>query len=138
MYLSYDDLLTGINTESLNVITRNRDNADQAIREAVAEVRSYLCVRYDIDSEFKKSGDDRDPMVFRMVRDIALYRCYAISNPSSMPEMRRRNYDDAISLLKSIQGEKAALPGLKRLDGDTDGSNYVKYGGNAKRRNKWL
>ena len=138
MYLSYDDLLTGINSESLNVITRNRDNAEQAIREAVAEVKSYLSVRYDIDNELMKSGSDRDPMVFRMVRDIALYRCYAISNPSSMPEIRRRNYEDTISLLKSIQSEKAALPGLKRLDSDNGGSNYVKYGGNTKRKNKWL
>ena len=115
MYLSYDDLLTGINTESLNVITRNRDNADQAIREAVAEVRSYLCVRYDIDSELQKSGNDRDPMVFRMVRDIALYRCYAISNPASMPEMRRRNYDDAIVLLKEQETELCDRCGRIRL-----------------------
>lgn len=138
MYLLYDDLQTGINTESLNVITRSRENAEQAIREAVAEVRSYLCARYDIEAELEKTGDDRDPMVFRMVRDIALYRCYAISNPTSMPEIRRRNYEDAISMLKSVQGEKAALPGLERLDGGNEGSNYVKYGGNTKRRNKWL
>lgn len=138
MYLSFEDLQTGINTESLNVITRNKGNAEQAIREAEAEVSGYLCVRYDIRSELEKSGDDRDPTVFRLVRDIALYRCYAISNPASMPEMRRRNYDDAISLLKSIQAEKAALPGLNRLGGVNEGSNYVKYGGNKKRRNRWL
>lgn len=138
MYLSYEDLQTGINTESLNVITRNRENAEQAIREAEAEVSGYLCVRYDIRSELEKAGSDRDPTVFRLVRDIALYRCYAISNPSSMPEIRRRNYEDAISLLKNIQAEKAALPGLNRLDGGNEGSNYVKYGGNRKRRNRWV
>lgn len=100
MYIDYNDLKTGINEETLNVITRNRGNAEQAVKEAVAEVRTYLCVRYDIDAEYRKTGDSRDATVFRLVRDIALYRCYAISNPTSMPEIRRQNYEDALKLLR--------------------------------------
>lgn len=138
MYIDYSDLQTGINSETLSVITRNQANASQAIKEAEAEVRTYLCVRYDIDAEFKKQGDARDATVFRLVRDIALYRCYAISNPTSMPEIRRQNYEDAITLLKNIQGERASLPGLTRLDSGSQGSNYVKFGGNKKRKNKWV
>jgi len=138
MYIDYNDLKTGISEETLGVITRNQDNARQAISEAVAEVRTYLCVRYDIDAEFRKTGDNRDATVFRLVRDIALYRCYAISNPTSMPEIRRQNYKDALKLLRDIQSERASLPGLTRLDGGSQGSNYVKYGGNKKRKNKWV
>lgn len=138
MYIDYNDLKTGINEETLNVITRNLGNAEQAVKEAVAEVRTYLCVRYDIDAEYRKTGDSRDATVFRLVRDIALYRCYAISNPTSMPEIRRQNYEDAIKLLRDIQAERASLPGLTRLDAGSQGSNYVKYGGNQKRKNKWV
>lgn len=137
MYIDYNDLKTGINEETLNVITRNRGNAEQAVKEAVAEVRTYLCVRYDIDAEYRKTGDSRDATVFRLVRDIALYRCYAISNPTSMPEIRRQNYEDAIKLLRDIQAERASLT-LTRLDAGSQGSNYVKYGGNQKRKNKWV
>lgn len=137
MYINYNDLKTGINEETLSVITRNQNNAEQAIREAEAEVRTYLCVRYDIDKEYCKTGDSRDATVFRLVRDIALYRCYAISNPTSMPEIRRQNYEDAIKLMRDIQAERASLA-LTRLDGGSQGSNYVKYGGNQKRKNKWV
>ncbi len=137
MYIDYNDLKTGINEETLNVITRNRGNAEQAVKEAMAEVRTYLCVRYDIDAEYRKTGDSRDATVFRLVRDIALYRCYAISNPTSMPEIRRQNYEDAIKLLRDIQAERASLT-LTRLDAGSQGSNYVKYGGNQKRKNKWV
>lgn len=137
MYINYNDLKTGINEETLSVITRNQNNAEQAIREAEAEVRTYLCVRYDIDEEYSKTGDSRDATVFRLVRDIALYRCYAISNPTSMPDIRRQNYEDAIKLLRDIQAERASLT-LTRLDGGSQGSNYVKYGGNQKRKNKWV
>lgn len=137
MYINYNDLKTGINEETLSVITRNQNNAEQAIREAEAEVRTYLCVRYDIDREYCKTGDSRDATVFRLVRDIALYRCYAISNPTSMPDIRRQNYEDAIKLLRDIQAERASLT-LTRLDGGSQGSNYVKYGGNQKRKNKWV
>ena len=137
MYINYNDLKTGINEETLSVITRNQNNAEQAIREAEAEVRTYLCVRYDIDEEYRKTGDSRDATVFRLVRDIALYRCYAISNPTSMPEIRRQNYEDAIKLMRDIQAERASLA-LTRLDGGSQGSNYVKYGGNQKRKNKWV
>lgn len=137
MYIDYNDLKTGINEETLNVITRNQGNAEQAVKEAVAEVRTYLCVRYDIDAEYRKTGDSRDATVFRLVRDIALYRCYAISNPTSMPEIRRQNYEDAIKLLRDIQAERASLT-LTRLDAGSQGSNYVKYGGNQKRKNKWV
>lgn len=137
MYINYNDLKTGINEETLSVITRNQNNAEQAIREAEAEVRTYLCVRYDIDEEYCKTGDSRDATVFRLVRDIALYRCYAISNPTSMPEIRRQNYEDAIKLMRDIQAERASLA-LTRLDGGSQGSNYVKYGGNQKRKNKWV
>lgn len=137
MYIDYNDLKTGINEETLNVITRNQGNAEQAVKEAMAEVRTYLCVRYDIDAEYRKTGDSRDATVFRLVRDIALYRCYAISNPTSMPEIRRQNYEDAIKLLRDIQAERASLT-LTRLDAGSQGSNYVKYGGNQKRKNKWV
>ena len=137
MYINYNDLKTGINEETLSVITRNQNNAEQAIREAEAEVRTYLCVRYDIDEEYCKTGDSRDATVFRLVRDIALYRCYAISNPTSMPDIRRQNYEDAIKLLRDIQAERASLT-LTRLGGGSQGSNYVKHGGNQKRKNKWV
>ena len=138
MYLTTEELTDGIHAESLTAITRgDTGKADQAIADAMAMVRSYLCVRYDVEAEYAKTGAARDGMTVKLVRDIAIYYCYEGSSPVNMPETRQKAYDDAIAFLKSVQAEKAAMPGLNRLDGNR-GSNYVKFGGNRKRRNKWL
>ena len=138
MYLNTEELTDGIHAESLTAITRGDDSkATQAIEDAMAMVRSYLCVRYDIEAEYAKTGAARDGMTVKLVRDIAIYYCYEGSSPVNMPETREKAFDDAIAFLKSVQAEKAAMPGLLRLDGSR-GSNYVKFGGNRKRRNKWL
>lgn len=138
MYITVEELTDGIHAESLTAITRgDNSKATQAIEDAMAMVRSYLCVRYDIEAEYAKTGAARDGMTVKLVRDIAIYYCYEGSSPVNMPETREKAYDDAIAFLKSVQAEKAAMPGLARLDG-SKGSNYVKYGGNRKRRNKWL
>ena len=138
MYITTEELTDGIHAESLTAITRgDNTKATQAIEDAMAMVRSYLCVRYDIDAEYAKTGAARDGMTVKLVRDIAIYYCYEGSSPVNMPETREKAYDDAIAFLKSVQAEKAAMPGLARLDGSR-GSNYVKFGGNRKRRNKWL
>ena len=132
MYLTTTDLEMGIQEEILTVITRNRQKAEQAIADAIAEVRSYLCARYDMDLELAKTGGDRSPMVVKVVRDIALYNCYGISNPVNMPESRREAYRDAVAYLKSVQAEHATIEGLVRLNAAT-GSSYVSYGGNPKK-----
>lgn len=138
MYITVEELTDGIHAESLTAITRgDNSKATKAIDDAMAMVRSYLCVRYDIEAEYAKTGNARDGMTVKLIRDIAIYYCYEGSSPVNMPETREKAYDDAIAFLKSVQAEKAAMPGLARLDG-SKGSNYVKYGGNRKRRNKWL
>jgi phage gp36-like protein len=141
MYLSINDLKKGIYGEVLNVITRSDDNARQAIDEAQAEVASYLSARYDIDAEWQKTSEstDRLTMVVKLVREIALYNCYSISNPVNMPESRRNRYKDTIEFLRSVQAEKATIPGLQRLnvaDGGQTSSSYILFGGNDKRNNQ--
>ena len=138
MYISVEELKDGIHAEALTAITRgDNTKAAQAIEDAMAMVRSYLCVRYDIDAEYAKTGDARDGMTVKLVRDIAIYYCYEGSSPVNLPETKQKAFDDAIAFLKSVQAEKAAMPGLARLDA-SKGSNYVKFGGNKKRRNEWL
>lgn len=137
MYLQPEDLEKGARSEHIAVVTRNTDNVQQAIAEAQAEVESYLTARYDIRAEFAKTGDSRLPMVVKLVRDIALYNCFNIANPVSMPENRVTSYNNAIKFLKDVQAERASIDGLVRLTGATGGSSYVSFGGNRKRKNQF-
>lgn len=137
MYLQPEDLERGVRGEILSVVTRNADNVRQAIAEAQAEVESYLTARYDIRAEFAKTGDSRLPMVVKLVRDIALYNCFNIANPVSMPENRVTAYNNAVKFLKEVQAERASIDGLTRLTGTTGTSSYVSFGGNRKRKNQY-
>ena len=73
-----------------------------------------------------------------MIKDIAIYNCYLISSPVTMPEIRLISYQNTIKLLKDIQREQATIQGLSRLDAGEAGSNYVKFGGNTKRKKQLL
>ena len=75
-------------------------------------------------------------LVVKLIRDIALYNCYNISNPVNMPESRVLLYQQTIKYMRDIQSERADIPGLIRLDAKT-GSNYVAFGGNLKRPNHY-
>lgn len=137
MYLSIDDIKTGIYAETLNVLTRSEANANQAITEAMEEVRGYLCARYDMDEEYAKTGNARNIRVFGFVRDIAIFNCFKISNPANLHEVRQMIYKDTISSLQRCQSEKETIIGLTRLTAKSGGSNYIAYGGNKKRNNNW-
>jgi phage gp36-like protein len=136
MYLTIDDITKGMRGEVLAAITRNDNEvANQAIIEAQAEAAGYLAARYDIKDEYEKTApppgqtDDRNPLVVKLTRDIAIYNCHQFSAPVNMPATRVYAYEAAVKMLRDIQSEKAEVPGLARLV-TTDGvvsSNYVSY-----------
>ena len=142
MYLNIEDLKKSIRGEVLTVVTREENNALQAIADAEAELESYLSARYDIAAELVKTPDDkRVTMVVKLVRDIALYNCYNIAAPSTIPEIRIHNYDNAIKFLRDCQSEKANITGLKRLNTNNDGStssSYIAYSTSSPKRTHHL
>lgn len=141
MYLNIADLQKGMRSEVLSAITRsNNEVAEQAIEEAETEVAGYLSARYDIATELAKTpeDDDRLTMVVKLVRDIAIFNIYNFTAPVNIPENRKAAYDNAVSILKAAQAEKAAITGLQRLTAQADGSvcsSYIAFGGNNKRQN---
>lgn len=138
MYLAQADIEKGIYPEILNVLTRNEGNIDTAIAEAIEEVKAYLTARYNVDEEFAKTGNARNKLVVKLVREVALYNCYKISNPVNMPESRVQIYKDTIAFLKDVQAERATIKELSRLtDATNGGSSFIKFGGNTKRNNSY-
>ncbi len=136
MYLTKQDIEKGAYPEVVAVLSRNDTNIENAINEATSEVRAYLTGRYDMDAEYSQVGDQRNAMVVKLVREIALWNIYSGSNPVNISETRVINYEKTIKLLQNIQNEKASIDGLARKDIST-GSNYIKFGGNTKRKNHY-
>ena len=138
MYLTTDDLNKGIYPEVLQVLSRSMDNVNQAIVEATDEVVGYLSARYDMDVELLKTGTNRNTTTIKLIREIAIYNCYKISNPVNMPESRIQVYKDTVSFMVRIQSGKVAIPGLIYLSDKTEkGSSYIKSGGSPLRHNHY-
>jgi len=140
MYLNIEDITKGMRGEVLTTITRNDNEvALQAVREAEAEVQSYLCARYDIAAELAKTPEstDRSAMVVKLVRSIAIYNCHNYSAPVNMTANVKDGYENSIKFLRDAQAEKASIPELKRLNQNDDGttsSSYLYYSGASQKR----
>lgn len=133
MFLTEEDLKTSIYGEILTIIGRDKNIIETACLEAVAEVESYLSARYDTAAIFSTTGDTRNLSVLKLCKTIAIYNVHSAGNPDKIPDIRVKQYDDTITLLTRIQEEKCNIPGLPK---PTDKSrNYVRFGGNRKRRN---
>ncbi len=138
-YINQSDIEgAGMYPEILKTLSREPEYIITAIADAEAEVRAYLTARYEIDQELAKTGSSRNILVVKIVRDVAIYNIYNISNPVNMPESRVQNYKDKIAFLKEVQAERASIDGLTRkTNAETGGSNYLKFGGNTPRSNHY-
>ncbi len=137
MYLTKSDIEKGAYPEIIAVLSRNDTNIEVAISEAMAEVRAYLTARYDMDAEYALTGNARNTMVVKLVRDVALWNIYSGSNPVNMSETREANYHTTVKLLRDVQSEKATIDGLQRKDVATGSSNYIQFKSNPKRSNHY-
>lgn len=137
MYIDKSDIEgAGMYPEVLKTLAREPENINTAITDAMSEAAAYLSARYNIEREYSKSGSERNNLVVKIVRDIAIYNIYCISNPVNMPESRLNDYKSKISFLKDVMSEKAVIKGLERLtDATNGGSSYIKFGGNKPRTN---
>lgn len=138
MYLDYSDLTKGAYEETLRILQREEANSEQAIADAIGEIKPYLSSIYDMDKEFSLVGEQRNKLILKLTRDIAIYNIHCISNPSSMNETRRLKYEDAISFLQKASQQKVIINDLPRLSEPITGGNYgISGGGRARRRNHY-
>ncbi len=135
MYLELDDLRKGAYEETLRVLQREEQNAEQAINDAIGEVKPYLSNLYNIELEFAKTGEHRNKLLVKLIRDIAIYNIYCISSPSSMSETRRLKYEDSIKFLNKVLKQEMIIPNLEKLTSPTTGGNYGISGGSLTPRN---
>jgi phage gp36-like protein len=134
-YLNVDDYLLHIQDVNIQqIINSNEAVRDQANLLAVAEARSYLIQKYDIDLELAKTGSDRDAQMLSTVIDISLFHLHSRIAPRNIPELRQMRYDNAIMWLNQCaKGEVTpALEKINPLQG-----NRIRFGGNTKNQNTY-
>jgi len=137
MYISNEELFTHLYPEQAEAISECDDlHLLAAISGAVAQARGYLH-KYDTNRIFSAMGEDRDPFLLIIIKDIAVWHFINIANPNIEFGIREKRYDDAIAWLKGVQ-KGDILPGFplpENPDGSEANTTGFRIGSNPKRGN---
>lgn len=110
-------------------------NMDLAVDIALAEVKSYLIQKYDINAEYALTGNSRSLQIRMAVVDVALFILHSRIAPSNVPELRKLRYEQTISWLKGV-ARGSVTPELQEIDITTTGSR-IRSGFDDKNPNKY-
>lgn len=135
MYITPNDISTHLYGEQVKAITGgDTEQLLHAIDAAIAEVRGYLTA-YDIDAELAKEGDQRNPLLLIMTKDVVVWHFINICNVNTSLELRRDRYGRAIDWLKSVQKGEVS-PNLPALP-ESDRTGIYIFNSNPKRNNHY-
>jgi phage gp36-like protein len=130
------DYNASIHTEILDSLVRSDETVVELAEDiAIDEVKGYLAERYDVDSIFSETGEDRNKLVIMMCIDIVLYHLHSAHNPMRFPEIRKERYTRAIEWLKGVRAGDITTNGLpvKTNPDETTGSQRTIFRSNPKR-----
>lgn len=100
------DLTTHLYNEQITAISRNDATLiNKAIKAAIGEAKGYLS-RYDIDTIFAETGEDRDETLLMWLKDIATWHFITLANANADMEFRESRYKQGIDWLKAVQSGK--------------------------------
>lgn len=124
MYLRATELNTHMYDYQLHAITEQDSSITlSAINSAVAEVKSYLATRYDVEAIFFAEGEEREPLILDFVKTIAVWRIIKLANVDILYDKYRELYNDTISYLTKVSEGNLVLdlPKLKSESGEVAG-----------------
>ncbi len=114
-------------------ISANDDaTVQQCIEAAVSEMKSYLASRYDVDTIFATTGNDRDPLILEDTKVIAVWNLIRLSNSELIYEQWRERYDRVINFLKQVSA--GSITPTLPIATDEQGNPVIKsrFGSNPK------
>jgi phage gp36-like protein len=138
MFINTADLNSSLYPEIKQAIARGQDTiVELHINEALSYIQSRLSTKYDILTEFAKTGEDRHPLLVKYAKDIAIYFLYDL--PESIPLKRVKAYEDAIKWLDDLNKGFAVLAGVDPapISDDHPPLGSIVVDSNEKRRNEF-
>lgn len=126
MYLSIEELKTHAYSEEINAIIRNDETiALASIDMAIEYAKSKLMRHYDTQTVFTQEGEERNPLLLNIVKDIALWNLIGLANPSIDYEDKKFRYEQAVDWLTAVyKGMPTTLPKLPDDDDSSTGSSF--------------
>lgn len=138
-FVQLSDYDATIHREILDALTRTDESIVEICEDrAIAEMRCYLSRRYDCDSIFAATGDERLQLVLMMVIDIAVYHIFCIHNPQKLSQLRKERYDRAVDWMKAVAAEDISIEGAPLLPEEVRAAHApFRIHSNPKRVNHW-
>lgn len=120
MFINESDYDVQVRQEILSLLDTSEGNANlgTAERMAIDQIKQYIGGRYDCDTIFSATGENRDMFIVMITIDIALYHLWSKRAPRKIPELRAQRYQDALDWLKGV-GDGTLKSDLPQLDGDS-------------------
>lgn len=117
-YITKEEFTTHVYEENQQVISRGDDTkVDTALSAAISEATGYLS-RFDTDSLFAATAENRDPILIMYLKDIAKWHFFNISNAGGDIELAKERYDMAIKWLDKVQSGRVTPKGWPYPEGD--------------------
>jgi phage gp36-like protein len=139
VFIETTDYNAAIHAEILAALTRNDEAAIEMCEDmAIEDMKGYMGQRYNCDTIFAATGEDRNKLVLMMAIDITLYHIHSAHNPQRFPQTRKDRYDRAIKWLEMVQSGKIVPNGLplkEDADGNLGGAAAFSITSNTKREN---
>lgn len=137
MFLEIEELNTVAAEYKLQEIVDYDDTILAAcIRAAVSRVRSYLAGRYDVETVFSATGEERNADLLEICKNTALWFLIRRNNMDIMYNRVKETFDRDMAYLKDIAAGTvpAGLP-LRKTDGKPVGA--IRSGSNRKFSHSW-
>lgn len=138
-YLTKEELKTHAKESEIELIIDGDETiALASIDIAIEFVKSKLLKQYDVDTIFAKRDDERNPLLLKIVKDIAIWELIGLANPSIDYEDKKFRYQEAKDWLKAVyKGMPTTLPVKPIGEEDEKKTTSFTYHSNPKRINTY-
>lgn len=118
MYIEPSELKTHAYDVKIKAIIQGDETIALACIDMAEElVISKLSKDYDTDLIFSQKGEDRSPLLMKIIKDIAIWELIGLSNPSVDYEDKKYRYQQAMDWLTAVyKGMHANLPKREKED----------------------
>lgn len=138
-YLTKEELKTHANLSEIDAIIDGDETiALASIDIAIEYASSKLLKQYDVDAIFAKTDTNRNPLLLKIVKDIAIWELIGLSNPSIDYEDKKFRYQEATNWLKAVyKGMPTSLAKKEVTEEDEKKTTSFSYHSNTKRQNHY-
>lgn len=132
-FLEQSDYRTFINPELLSMLLAGDiDKLEEAEGYAYGHILSNLSARYNMQTEFSRSGTARNQTLVRWMLSLSVYFLHNTVADTDIPERVAKNYDDVRREIEAVASGKAAT-NLLPLLADGKAKTRFRWGSSPKR-----